>query len=38
VAGVLSAGRDEWLAVPGIGPERVRELEETLNLRFDAEP
>jgi DNA excision repair protein ERCC-4 len=36
VAGVLSAGREEWLAVPGIGPERVRALEETLNLRFDA--
>ena len=39
VARVLAADRDEWLAVPGIGPERVRALEETLNLPFDvAEP
>jgi len=23
LAGVLAAGRDEWLTVPGIGPERA---------------
>jgi ERCC4-type nuclease len=34
VAGGLAADPDEWLAVPGIGPERVRALEETLNLAF----
>jgi ERCC4-type nuclease len=36
-AGVLAADPDAWLAVPGIGPERVRALEETLNLPFDLE-
>jgi ERCC4-type nuclease len=33
VADVLAAGPDEWLKVPGIGPERVRALQETLTLR-----
>jgi ERCC4-type nuclease len=36
VADVVAAGPDEWLTVPGIGPERVRALQETLNLRRDA--
>jgi Fanconi anemia group M protein len=35
VAAVIAADRDEWLAVPGIGPERVRALEQTLHLSFD---
>ena len=34
VAGVIKAGRDEWLEVPGIGPERASALEETLSLPF----
>jgi DNA excision repair protein ERCC-4 len=34
VAGVVAAGPDEWLTVPGIGPDRARSLAETLNLRF----
>ena len=29
VAGVVAATREEWLSVPGIGPERARALEET---------
>jgi ERCC4-type nuclease len=33
VADVVAAGPDEWLTVPGIGPERVRALQETLTLR-----
>ena len=33
VADVITAGPDEWLTVPGIGPERVRALQETLTLR-----
>jgi ERCC4-type nuclease len=33
VAGVVAASSVEWLAVPGIGPERARALEET--FRFD---
>jgi DNA excision repair protein ERCC-4 len=33
VAGVVAAGPDEWLTVPGIGPDRARSLAETLNLR-----
>jgi ERCC4-type nuclease len=37
VAGVLAADPDQWLAVPGIGPERVSALEETLNLAFDTD-
>ena len=35
VAGVLNAGPEEWLAVPGIGAERARALEETLGYRVD---
>jgi ERCC4-type nuclease len=30
VAGVVAAGRDEWLATPGIGMERAAALEESL--------
>ncbi|TMM02258.1 MAG: hypothetical protein E6G02_11500 [Actinobacteria bacterium] len=30
VAGVLSAGPEEWLEVPGIGPDRAKALAETL--------
>ena len=33
VAGVIAADPDEWLDVPGIGPERARALEETFTLR-----
>ena len=33
VADVVAAGPDEWLSVPGIGPERVRALQETFTLR-----
>jgi Fanconi anemia group M protein len=33
VAGVVTADPSEWLAVPGIGPERARSLAETLTLR-----
>jgi ERCC4-type nuclease len=36
VADVVAAGPDEWLAVPGIGPERVRALQETFTLRRGA--
>ena len=36
VADVVAAGPDEWLLVPGIGPERVRALQETLTLRRGA--
>jgi DNA excision repair protein ERCC-4 len=32
VAGVVAASPTEWLEVPGIGPERVRALEETLRF------
>lgn len=34
---VVSARPDEWLAVPGIGPDRARALAETLGYRFDDE-
>lgn len=30
VAGVLSAGPEQWIEVPGIGPDRARALAETL--------
>ncbi len=33
VAAVVAAEPAEWLTVPGIGPERARALESTLNLR-----
>ncbi len=33
VAAVVAADPDEWLTVPGIGPERARALEETFTLR-----
>jgi DNA excision repair protein ERCC-4 len=33
VAGVLTAGPEEWLEVPGIGPERARALAEVLHHR-----
>jgi ERCC4-type nuclease len=33
VAGVVAAGREAWLEVPGIGPERARALEEALIAR-----
>ncbi len=33
VADVVAAGPDDWITVPGIGPERVRALQETLTLR-----
>ncbi len=33
VAGVIAADPAEWLAVPGIGPERANALHETLTLR-----
>jgi hypothetical protein len=29
---VIAADSDEWLKVPGIGPERARALEETFTL------
>jgi ERCC4-type nuclease len=29
VAAVVAAGPDEWLTVPGIGPDRARALAET---------
>jgi DNA excision repair protein ERCC-4 len=32
VAAVVAAGPDEWLAVPGIGRERARALEETFSF------
>lgn len=35
-AGVIAADSDEWLKVPGIGPERARALEETFTLRRNA--
>lgn len=31
VAGVVAAGREEWLGVPGIGPARAAALERTLH-------
>lgn len=34
---VVSARPDEWLAIPGIGPDRARALAETLGCRFDDE-
>ncbi len=34
VAGIVSAGRDEWLAVPGIGRERAALLERGLHERY----
>ncbi|GAC1319913.1 MAG: hypothetical protein NVSMB25_11430 [Thermoleophilaceae bacterium] len=34
VGEVMEAGPDAWLEVPGIGPGRVRALEETLHLSF----
>ncbi len=33
VAAVVAADRADWIAVPGIGPERARALEETFHLR-----
>ena len=33
VAGVVAAGPEEWRAVPGVGPERVRALVEALAIR-----
>ncbi len=33
VADVVSAAPEEWMKVPGIGPERVRTLEDTLRSR-----
>ncbi len=38
VADVIAAGPDAWLTVPGIGPERVRTLQETLTFRRAAAP
>jgi ERCC4-type nuclease len=38
VAGVVEAGPDAWLEVPGIGPERVRALAATLSMPPPAEP
>lgn len=38
VADVIAAGPDAWLTVPGIGPERVRALQETLTLRRATAP
>ncbi|MGH3030488.1 MAG: ERCC4 domain-containing protein [Gaiellaceae bacterium] len=35
VAGVLAASPEEWVTVPGIGPERARGLDETLRYAFD---
>lgn len=37
VASVVAAGPAEWVTVPGIGPERARALDETLNLRRGAQ-
>src|SRR4051794_32183854 len=37
VAAVVAADPAEWLAVPGIGPERARALGEALNVRVTAE-
>jgi len=37
VAAVLDAGPEEWLSVPGIGPERARALAETLHHSFGGE-
>ena len=34
VAGVMEAEPEEWLTVPGIGPERVRALAQTLREPF----
>lgn len=38
VAGVVAAGPAEWREVPGIGPERARALDETLQLRATPPP
>jgi Fanconi anemia group M protein len=38
VADVIAAGPDAWLTVPGIGPERVRTLQETLTFRRSTAP
>ncbi|MGH3040514.1 MAG: ERCC4 domain-containing protein, partial [Gaiellaceae bacterium] len=35
VSAVVAAGREEWLTVPGIGPDRARALAETFSVRFD---
>jgi len=35
VAAVVAAGPEEWLTVPGIGPDRARALAETFSVRFD---
>ena len=32
VGAVVAADPDEWLTVPGIGPERARALEEALHF------
>lgn len=37
VGAVLAAEPEEWLAVPGIGPERARSLAATLHHRFGGE-
>jgi len=37
VAAVLAVGPEEWLSVPGIGPERARALAETLHHPFGGE-
>ncbi|MGH3005454.1 MAG: hypothetical protein ACRDOS_06040 [Gaiellaceae bacterium] len=31
----VAASPEEWLVVPGMGPERARALSETLSLRFE---
>ena len=38
VAAVLAATPEEWLKVPGIGPERARALRETLTISFSRPP
>jgi len=35
VAGVVAAGPEEWLTVPGIGPDRAQALADTLEVRFE---
>jgi DNA excision repair protein ERCC-4 len=35
VAAVMAAGPEEWLTVPGIGPDRARALAETLAVRVE---
>jgi ERCC4-type nuclease len=36
VAAVLAASPEDWLEVPGIGPDRARALASTLNQRFSS--